>query len=50
VLGPDGVVKARELSGQDNLMFIRDGQTGQVQARRRARAWGELNEELHAGQ
>ena len=50
VLGPDGVVKARDLSGQDNLMFIRDGQTGQVQARRRASAWGELNEELHAGQ
>jgi 2,3,4,5-tetrahydropyridine-2-carboxylate N-succinyltransferase len=50
VLGADGVVKARELSGMDNLMFIRDGQTGQVQARLRAGTWGTLNDELHAGQ
>ena len=27
VLTPDGVLKARELSGHDNLMFIRDGQS-----------------------
>lgn len=47
VLGPNGVVKARELSGQSNLMFIRDGQTGAVVARTRATQWGELNEALH---
>ena len=29
---------------------IRDGQTGQVIARPRAKSWGELNDELHAGQ
>ena len=50
VLGPDGVVKARELSGRDGLMFIRDGQTGQVQARVRSGTWGALNDELHAQQ
>jgi len=50
VLGPEGVVKARALSGRDNLLFIRDGQTGQVQARQRTTRWGALNEELHAGQ
>ncbi len=50
VLGPEGVVKARDLSGRSGLMFIRDGQTGQVVARTRSTAWGELNEELHAKQ
>jgi len=45
---PDGVVKARELSGISGVMFIRDGQTGQVVARPRERAWGELNAALHA--
>jgi 2,3,4,5-tetrahydropyridine-2-carboxylate N-succinyltransferase len=44
---PDGVVKARELSGHDNLMFIRDGQSGKVIARARSGAWGALNDELH---
>jgi len=47
VLTPDGVVKARELSGRDGLMFIRDGQTGQVTVRQRAGTWGALNEALH---
>jgi 2,3,4,5-tetrahydropyridine-2-carboxylate N-succinyltransferase len=50
VLGPSGVVKARELSGQPNLMFIRDGQSGAVIARTRSTNWGELNEELHSKQ
>ena len=50
VLTPDGVEKARELSGINGVMFIRDGQTGQVIARPRSRSWGELNQELHAGQ
>ncbi len=49
VMTPDGeVVRARELSGRDGLMFIRDGQTGQVIARQRTGSWGGLNESLHA--
>ena len=47
VMTPDGVVKARELSGRSGLMFIRDGQTGQVIARQRTGSWGGLNESLH---
>jgi 2,3,4,5-tetrahydropyridine-2-carboxylate N-succinyltransferase len=47
VMTPDGVVKARELSGRSGLMFIRDGQTGQVIARQRTGSWGALNESLH---
>ena len=47
VMTPDGVVKARELSGRSGLMFIRDGQTGQVIARQRTGTWGGLNESLH---
>ena len=50
VLTPDGVVKARELSGHDNMMFIRDGQSGKVIVRARAGAWGTLNADLHAKQ
>ncbi len=50
VLTPDGVEKARQLSGINGVMFIRDGQTGQVIARPRSRSWGELNSELHSGQ
>jgi 2,3,4,5-tetrahydropyridine-2-carboxylate N-succinyltransferase len=50
VLTPTGVVKARELSGRDNLMFLRDGQSGKVVARVRAGAWGALNDELHTAQ
>jgi len=50
VLTPDGVVKARELSGQDNLMFIRDGQSGKVVVRARTGAWGTLNADLHVKQ
>ncbi|HEY5663846.1 MAG TPA: 2,3,4,5-tetrahydropyridine-2,6-dicarboxylate N-succinyltransferase [Ilumatobacter sp.] len=49
VLTPDGVVKARELSGRDGLMFLRDGQTGQVVARQRTGSWGGLNADLHRG-
>ena len=50
VLTPQGVVKARALSGHDNLMFIRDGQSGKVVARIRSGTWGALNDELHSGQ
>lgn len=45
---PDGVVKGRELSGRDGIMFLRDGQTGQVVARARTGTWGSLNAALHA--
>jgi 2,3,4,5-tetrahydropyridine-2-carboxylate N-succinyltransferase len=47
VATPDGVSKARDLSGISGVMFIRDGQTGQVIAKPRSRSWGELNAELH---
>lgn len=48
VATPDGVVKARELSGIDGTLFYRDGQTGQVVARPRTASWGALNAALHA--
>ncbi len=45
---PDGeVVKARELSGISNMLFIRHGQTGAIEARQRTGSWGGLNETLH---
>jgi 2,3,4,5-tetrahydropyridine-2-carboxylate N-succinyltransferase len=50
VLTPQGVVKARQLSGQPRLMFIRDGQSGKVVARARLGSWGELNADLHTNQ
>jgi 2,3,4,5-tetrahydropyridine-2-carboxylate N-succinyltransferase len=46
---PDGrVVKAIELSGQPNLLFIRNSTTGVVQVRPRAGGTVELNDALHA--
>jgi 2,3,4,5-tetrahydropyridine-2-carboxylate N-succinyltransferase len=47
---PDGsVVKARELSGRDNVLFRRNSLTGAVEAVARAGAdWGGLNAALHA--
>jgi 2,3,4,5-tetrahydropyridine-2,6-dicarboxylate N-succinyltransferase len=48
VLTPDGVVKGRDLSGRSGILFIRDGQTGQVIARARSGSWGSLNAALHA--
>jgi 2,3,4,5-tetrahydropyridine-2-carboxylate N-succinyltransferase len=50
VLTPEGVVKARELSGRHSLMFIRDGQSGKVVARLRSGSWGALNDDLHTAQ
>jgi 2,3,4,5-tetrahydropyridine-2-carboxylate N-succinyltransferase len=48
---PDGdVVKARELSGCDGLLFRRHSQTGAVEAVPRAGSWGGLNAALHANQ
>jgi len=46
---PDGaVVKARELSGSSNILFIRNSVTGAVEARDRAGTGITLNEALHA--
>jgi 2,3,4,5-tetrahydropyridine-2-carboxylate N-succinyltransferase len=42
------VVKARELSGHDDLMFWRNSVTGAIEAVARAGTWGALNEALHA--
>jgi len=47
ILTPDGVVKARELSGISGTLFFRHGVTGQVVAKARTRSWGELNAALH---
>jgi 2,3,4,5-tetrahydropyridine-2,6-dicarboxylate N-succinyltransferase len=46
---PDGsVVKARELSGRDGLLYRRNSLTGAVEAVPRAGDWGGLNVDLHA--
>ena len=46
---PDGtVVKGKELSGVNNLMFWLNTETGRLEARPRSGTWGELNVELHA--
>jgi 2,3,4,5-tetrahydropyridine-2,6-dicarboxylate N-succinyltransferase len=48
VLLPDGeVVKAKELSGADNLLFRRNSRTGAVEALQRSGSWGGLNAALH---
>jgi len=45
---PDGeVVKARALSGANNLLFRRNSTTGAVEASQRAGKWGGLNAALH---
>ena len=46
---PDGkVAKAVELSGQPNLLFRRNSQTGAVEVIARSGSWGGLNTALHA--
>jgi 2,3,4,5-tetrahydropyridine-2-carboxylate N-succinyltransferase len=46
---PDGaVVKARELSGSSNILFIRNSVTGAVEARDRKGTGITLNHALHA--
>ncbi len=46
---PDGaVVKAAELSGRDDLLFLRNSTTGIVEARPQTVDWGSLNADLHA--
>jgi 2,3,4,5-tetrahydropyridine-2,6-dicarboxylate N-succinyltransferase len=48
---PDGqVVKARELSGADGLLFRRNSVDGAVEAGPRTGTWGGLNAALHANQ
>jgi 2,3,4,5-tetrahydropyridine-2-carboxylate N-succinyltransferase len=48
VTTPDGdVVKAKELSGADGLLFRRNSVTGAVEVLPRTRSWGELNAALH---
>ena len=46
---PDGsVVKARQLSGRDNVLFLRNSVTGTVEARDRSGSGIRLNDVLHA--
>lgn len=46
---PDGsVVKASELSGISDMLFIRNSQTGAIEARTRSGSWGGLNAALHS--
>jgi 2,3,4,5-tetrahydropyridine-2-carboxylate N-succinyltransferase len=46
---PDGtVVKGRELSGANNLLFRRNSQTGALEALPKTGSWGGLNSVLHS--
>jgi 2,3,4,5-tetrahydropyridine-2,6-dicarboxylate N-succinyltransferase len=48
---PDGeVVKARELTGANGLLFRRNSQNGAVEAMQRSGAWSGLNAALHANE
>jgi 2,3,4,5-tetrahydropyridine-2-carboxylate N-succinyltransferase len=48
VATPDGTVaKARDLSGQSNLLFRRNSVSGAVEAVMRSGSWGGLNHALH---
>ncbi len=42
------VVKAATLSGKDNILFRRNGQSGRLEAIEMKKAWGSLNAALHA--
>ncbi|MCH9817252.1 MAG: 2,3,4,5-tetrahydropyridine-2,6-dicarboxylate N-succinyltransferase [Actinomycetia bacterium] len=45
---PDGeIVRARDLSGASDLLFIRNSVTGAIQVKSRTGNWGGLNEALH---
>ena len=49
ILLPDGkVVKGRELSGANNLLFRRNSQSGALEALPKTGDWGGLNSVLHA--
>ena len=46
---PDGsIVKARELSGANNLLFRRNSQTGALEVVSKTGSWGGLNSILHS--
>ncbi|WP_354702229.1 2,3,4,5-tetrahydropyridine-2,6-dicarboxylate N-succinyltransferase [Paraconexibacter sp. AEG42_29] len=47
-LPDETVVKARELSGRDGLLFRRNARTGAVEVVPRTGTWGALNAALHA--
>ena len=48
VLLPDGkIIKAKELSGANNLLFRRNSQTGSVEATTKSDNWTGLNSVLH---
>src|SRR6185437_5754190 len=48
ILLEDGrVLKAKELSGQNGLLFRRNSQSGALEATRRTPNWGGLNSQLH---
>jgi len=48
VMLPDAkIVKAKELSGGNNLLFRRNSQTGAIEAQTRTGSWGGLNSVLH---
>ena len=47
-LDDDTIVKARELSGQNDLLFLRDSQSGSVVVRHRRGSRVSLNSELHS--
>jgi len=48
VLLPDGsATKAAALSGEDNLLFRRNSQTGAIEVVSRTESWGGLNTALH---
>jgi len=48
VILPDAkIVKAKELSGGNNLLFRRNSQTGAIEAQVRTGSWGGLNSVLH---
>ncbi len=45
---PDGTIaKGRDINGISNMLFIRHGQTGAIEARQRSGSWGGLNAALH---
>lgn len=49
ILSEDGrVVKAKELSGQNGLLFRRNSQSGALEATRRTPNWEGLNAQLHS--
>jgi 2,3,4,5-tetrahydropyridine-2-carboxylate N-succinyltransferase len=48
VLEDGSVVKARELSGRDNLLLWRNSVSGAIEAVARSGSWGALNAALHA--